>query len=182
MTFFLRGKCAKVVARISVTPKRDLSVCLPEHDLCILATHPFMHADVVNRMIGTITLTAQQEWVSAIIESGTASSAALHMAAENHQGGNYHDFEVELTEAAYKSMRKLSTQQAMHLVGILRKGPAAVQSAVAQQSISCAEIEALLQLSSEAANGLTARSLGCDDACTYNEFTDESSNDRRLQL
>lgn len=66
------------------------------------------------------------------------------------------------------------------LVGILRKGPAAVQSAVAQQFISCAEIEALLQLSCEAANGLTARSLGCSDACIHNDFMDESSNDRCL--
>lgn len=149
-------------------------------DRGVLATHPLMHADCVKRIMGSITLTAQLQWVSAIIESGTASTAALRMAAENHEGGNYHDFIVQLEEAAKKSKRKLSIQRAMHLVGILRKGPAAVQSAVAQQSISCAEVEALLQLSCEAANGLTARSLGCNNACIYNEFTDESSNDRRL--
>ena len=136
-----------------------------------------MHADVVKRIMGTITLKAQEQWLSAIIESGTASSAALRMAADNYQGGNYHNFIVDLEEAANRSKRKLSIQRAMHLVNTLRKGPAAVQSAVAQQSISCAEIEALLQLSCEAANGLTARSLGCNDACTYNEFTDESSSD-----
>lgn len=134
-----------------------------------MATHPSMHANAVKEVLGTITFKTQQRWISAIIESGTASSAALELAADNYEAGNYHSFVDQLRGAADKSKHKLSIQRAKHLVSILCEGPAAVQFAVAQQSISRAEIEAMLQITCETASELTAKSLECKDegACVY---------------
>ena len=145
-----------------------------------------MHADVIKDVLGTITVKTHQRWISAIIDSGTASSALLQLAAENYEGGNYHGFVEQLRGAADKSKHKLSIQRAKQLVSILCEGPAAVQFAVAQQSISRAEIEAMLQLSCETASGLTASSLGRKEkiSCDYEEFTAEHamSDDGRLVL
>ena len=139
-----------------------------------------MHDDVVQEVLWTITHTTQQHWISAIIDSEITSSTALHMAAENYEAANCHGFVSQLREAADKSKRKLSIQRAKHLLSVCCKGPAAIQFAVAEQSTSRAEIEAMLQISCEAAGGLTARTLGSKDkdAPVYGEFMDESSDER----
>ena len=139
-----------------------------------------MHDDVVQEVLWTITHTTQQRWINAIIDSGIASSTALRMAAENYEAGNYHSFVEQLRGAADKSKHKLSIQRAKQLLSICCKGPAAIQFAVAQQSTSRAEIEAMLLISCEVAGGLTARTLGSkdEDARVYGEFMDESSDER----
>ena len=138
-----------------------------------------MHA-VIKHILSTLAFTNHQQWVSAIIDSGAACSASLHMAAENYECANYHEFVGQLREAGDKSRRKLSVQRAQHLASICCEGPAAVQLAVAQQSISCAEVEAMLQVSPEAARNLSSRSLGCKEAeaRTHTDFMVESSNDK----
>ena len=145
-----------------------------------------MHADVVKDILRTITVKTHQRWISVMIDSGTASSAVLELAVENYESGNYHSFAEQLRGAADKSRRKLSVQRAKHLVSTLCEGPAAVQFAVTQQSISRAEIEAMFQLTCETASGLTALLLGRKDqgACDYLEFTAEHvmSDDGRLVL
>lgn len=144
-------------------------------DRGVLATHPELHSVLVKHIFRNICCEAHMQWVQAIIDSGVANSSALRLASDNYEAGNYHSFVEQLYEAS-KPKLKLPVKRAQYVLSILSMGSAAVKLAVSQQSISSAEIDCLLQLSPEAASGLTAMSLGSKDANTYGELMQCSSS------
>jgi hypothetical protein len=117
------------------------------------------------------------QWIDAVIESGTATSSTLEATADRYECGNYHDFVGKLRKAATASKFRLTYGRVKQLLAIFFKGPDAIKLAVLQHSISCAEIERMLQLSPEAASALTGRSLGDKDANYYHEVDGSSTSE-----
>lgn len=135
-------------------------------DRGILATHPDWHADVITAIFRSITREAHMQWVEAIIGCGVATSLALRAAAHRYEGSNYHMFVQKLLDAADDAAPAcgLSSTREQELLSICRKGPAAIQRALAQRAISCAELECMLVMYPEDAATLTARSVRCQDS------------------
>lgn len=134
-----------------------------------------MQAALVKSTLDNISSNAHMQWIDAVIESGTVTPLSLEATADRYECGNYRDFVGKLRKAAEASKFRLSYSRVMQLLAIFAKGPDAIKLAVLQHSISCAEIERMLQLSPEAASALTGRSLGDKDANYYREV-DGSSN------
>ncbi|DBA85831.1 hypothetical protein WJX77_010238 [Trebouxia sp. C0004] len=117
------------------------------------------------------------QWIDAIIESGTATSLILEATADRYESGNYHDFVGKLRKAATASKFRLTYGRVQQLLAIFSKGPDAIKLAVLQHSMSCAEVESMLQLSPEAASALTGRSLGDKDTNYYHEVAGCSTSE-----
>ena len=139
-------------------------------DRGILAMPPDWHAGVINTVFRSITREAPIQWVEAIIESGVAASLALRAAAHRYEDANYRMFVQKLLDAAEDAAPgcRLSSTREQELLSICSKGPAAIQRAVTQRAVSCAEIECMLEMYPEDAAEITARSLRRQDAGTYN--------------
>ena len=151
-------------------------------DRGVLATDCESHAEAVKSVFYNVRFAAHVQWIQAIIDSGAATSSALHVAAENYEAGNFHSFVETLRSAAAKQRCKLSSSRKRQLLSIFYQGPTAIRLALAQQSILPVEIERMLQLSCEAACGLTNILLGLKATDTYGEAdTDVSSEEESCE-
>ena len=143
----------------------------------VVAIHSETHPDAVNSIFYTIRRGAHRQWIQAIIDSGAATSSALRVAAEEYEGSNYHSFVQDLRDAAEKQRCNLSSSRKRQLLRIFYQGPTAIRLALAQQSILPVEIERMLQLSPEAACGLTHLLLGLKVTGTYGEADTDVDNE-----
>lgn len=117
---------------------------------------------------------AHIQLIEDIIDSGVATSVALHAAADRYEDANCHDFVRKLRDAATEapSMYQLSSSRGQELLRIFSKGSAAIKLAVARRAISCTEAECMLHLHPDAITELIAKSMGFKDAYINPEFSD----------
>lgn len=146
-------------------------------DRGIVATHSAWHDSVVETVFWNICCKVQTQWLEAIVDSKTATSAALQAAQssyDEHGQGKFGNIARQLCAAASDSVSEgqLSSKKAEQVLSILCRGPAAIELALSQRSITGGEINFMLQLNPDTATELTARALGRKEELSCGELSD----------
>ncbi len=129
-------------------------------DRGIVAAHPSSHAIALENAKTCYVRRTHLKWLEAVINSGVATGAALEHAANSYDTSKDRVLVPMMRKTAAASHCQLSKQRLLVLIGIFCQGPAAIQRAVAEQSILPAEVDSILRIISEDAHDLTHKALG----------------------
>ena len=172
------GPYDKRMHQLPAGAARDMSLGTKLNcDRGVIATHSAWHDSVVETVFWNICCKVQTQWLEAIVDSKTATSAALQAAQNSYdeQGHRkFGNFAQKLRSAASDSVSEgqLSSKRAEQVLSILCRESAAIALALSQRAISRAEVEFVLQLSPDTATELTARALGRREDLTCGDFSD----------
>lgn len=126
----------------------------------IVASHPSRHATALEDAKRCHVRRTHLRWLEAVINSGVATGAALEHAANSYETSKDRVLVPLMEKTAAASHCQLSKERQLALIGIFCQGPAAIQHAVAEQSIIPAEVDGILRIISEDGHDLTHKALG----------------------
>jgi len=129
-------------------------------DRGIVASHPSRHAKALENAKMCYVRRTHLKWLEAVINSGIATGAALEHAANSYETSKDRVLVPLMEKTAAASHCQLSEERILILIGIFCQAPAAIQHAVAQESILPAEVDSVLRIISEDAHDLTHKALG----------------------
>ena len=126
----------------------------------IVASHPSRHATALKNAKICYVRRTHLKWLEAVINSGIATGAALEHAANSYETSKDRVLVPLMQKTAAASHCQLSEERQLTLIGICCQGPAAIQRAVAKQTILPAEVDSILRIISEDAHDRTHKALG----------------------
>ena len=110
----------------------------------IVAAHPSRHATALEDAKRCYVRRTHLKWLEAVINSGIATGAALEHAANSYETSKDRVLVPLMETTAAASHCQLSEERQLTLIGIFGQGPAAIQRAVAEQTLLPAEVDGIL--------------------------------------